>query len=50
MNNRVNPFITIGYVSKEYFFDREAELVLLTATKKQRSSETGMKVIEIWKI
>jgi hypothetical protein len=29
MNNRANPFITSGYVSKEYFCDREAELETL---------------------
>jgi AAA+ ATPase superfamily predicted ATPase len=29
MNNRANPFVTSGYISREYFCDREAELALL---------------------
>jgi GTPase SAR1 family protein len=29
MKNNVNPFITIGYISKEYFCDRENELQIL---------------------
>jgi hypothetical protein len=29
MNNNVNPFLSIGYISKEYFCDREYELEVL---------------------
>ena len=29
MNNNINPFLTVGYVSKNYFCDREYELEVL---------------------
>jgi hypothetical protein len=29
MNNSINPFLTIGYISKSYFCDREYELEIL---------------------
>ena len=34
MNNNINPFLTIGYISKSYFCDREYELEILKKNVK----------------
>jgi len=40
MNNVVNPFLTIGYVSKAYFCDREYELEVLKKSIKNGINTT----------
>jgi len=40
MNNVVNPFLTIGYVSKSYFCDREYELEVLKKSVKNGINTT----------
>jgi len=40
MNNNVNPFLTIGYISKSYFCDREYELKILTKNVKNNINTT----------
>jgi len=40
MNNNVNPFLTIGYISKSYFCDREYELKILTKNVKNGINTT----------
>jgi AAA+ ATPase superfamily predicted ATPase len=40
MNNDTNPFLTEGYISKEYFCDRESELKILKRNVKNRINST----------
>ena len=40
MDDNVNPFLTIGYVSKEYFCDREYELEILKRYAKNGINTT----------
>jgi len=40
MNNNINPFLTIGYISKSYFCDREYELKILTKNIKNGINTT----------
>jgi len=40
MNNNINPFLTIGYISKAYFCDREYELEILKKNIKNSVNTT----------
>jgi hypothetical protein len=40
MNNNINPFLTIGYISKKYFCDREYELQVLKKNVKNGINTT----------
>jgi hypothetical protein len=40
MNNNINPFLTIGYVSKQFFCDREYELDVLRKSIKNGINTT----------
>ena len=40
MNNNVNPFLTVGYISKSYFCDREYELEILNKNVKNGINTT----------
>ena len=40
MNNNINPFLIVGYVSKEYFCDREYEIEILKKQAKNGINTT----------
>ena len=40
MNNDINPFLTEGYISKDYFCDREYDLKILKRNVKNRINST----------
>jgi hypothetical protein len=49
MNNGINPFLTIGYISKDYFCDREYELEVLKKSIKNGINTTLISVRRLGK-